>query len=177
MAVEITAELLRAAALRLAELTGESSFVLVGAGSLAITAPGCGGLARSDDVDMWPRNNETAALDECIDHLGEGSPFHDEYGFYIERVGSWTLLTQPVGWESRATIVNFDGIEVLALGLMDLAYNKLEANRSKDEEFLKSSIEEGLIRIDDLEKFIVDNAPSVEARERAIKNLKRIQNL
>ena len=177
MAVEITAELLRAAALRMAELTGESSFVLVGAGSLAITAPGCGELARSDDVDMWPRNNETAALDECIDQLGEGSPFHDEYGFYIERVGSWTLLTQPVGWETRATRVNYDGVEILALGLIDLAYNKLEANRRKDEEFLKTAIKEGVIRIADLEKFIANNAPSVESRERAIKNLKRIQNL
>lgn len=72
---------------------------------------------------------------------------------------------------------NFDGIEVLALGLMDLAYNKLEANRSKDKEFLKTAIIEGVIRIDDLEKFIINNAPSVETRQRAIKNLKRIQNL
>ena len=177
MAVEITAELIRVAVLKMAELTGESSFVLVGAGSLAITAPGCGELARSDDVDMWPRNNETAALDECIDHLGEGSPFHHEYGFYIERVGSWTLLTQPMGWESRATRVNFDGIEVLALGLMDLAYNKLEANRSKDAEFLKNAIDDGLIRLDDLKKFIMDNAPSVETRDIAINNLKKIEDL
>ncbi len=72
MAVEITAELLRAAALKMAELTGECSFILVGAGSLAITAPACGELARSDDV---PRNNETAALDECIEQLGEGGCF------------------------------------------------------------------------------------------------------
>ena len=177
MAVEITAELLRAAALKMAELTGECSFLLVGAGSLAITAPACGELARSDDVDMWPRNNETAALDECIEQLGEGSAFHKEYGFYIERVGSWTLLTQPAGWESRATRVDFDGIEVLALSLIDLAYNKLEANRSKDEEFLKNAINEGLIQIEDLGKFIIKNAPSVETRERLFKNLKRIEGL
>ena len=113
MAVEITAGLLRVAVLKMAEITGESSFVLVGAGSLAITAPGYGELARSDDVDMWPRDNEAAGLDICIDELGEGSHFHEEYGFYIERVGSWTLLTQPGGWEARATRVYFDGIEVL----------------------------------------------------------------
>jgi hypothetical protein len=83
MAVEITAELLQTAVLKMAELTGESSFVLVGAGSLAITAPACGELARSDDVYMWPRNNETAALDECIEQLGEGSAFHKEYGFWV----------------------------------------------------------------------------------------------
>jgi predicted nucleotidyltransferase len=177
MAIEITTELLKAAALKMAELTGECSFVLVGAGSLAITAPASGELARSDDVDMWPRNNETTALDECIEHLGEGSAFHKEYGFYIERVGSWTLLTQPVGWESRATRVDFDGIEVLALGLLDLAYNKLEVNRSKDKEFLKNALNEGLIRLADLEMFIIENAPSVETRERLFKNLKRIEGL
>jgi hypothetical protein len=177
MAVEITAELLRAAALKMAELTGECSFVLVGAGSLAITAPAFCELARSDDVDMWPWNNEMAALDECIEQLGEGSAFHKQYGFYIERVGSWTLLTQPVGWESRATRVNFDGIEVLALGLMDLAYNKLEANRGKDKEFLKNAINEGLIRVADLGKFIIENAPSVDTRERLINNFKGIENL
>jgi predicted nucleotidyltransferase len=82
-----------------------------------------------------------------------------------------------VGWESRATRVDFDGIEVLALSLIDLAYNKLEANRSKDEEFLKNAINEGLIQIEDLGKFIIKNAPSVEARERLFKNLKRIEGL
>jgi hypothetical protein len=177
MAIEITAELLRAAALKMAELTGESSFVLVGAGSLSITAPDCGELARSDDVDMWPRTNETAALDECIENLGEGSAFHNEYGFYIERVGSWTLLTQPLGWEARATRVNFDGIEVLALGLIDLAYNKLEANRKKDEDFLKNAIKQGLIRVDDLENFIMENALNLETREKLFKNLKKIEGL
>jgi hypothetical protein len=79
MAVEITAELLRAAALKMAELKGEYPFVLVGAGSLAITALGRGELARSDDGDIWPRNNETAALDECIEQLGRGGAFHNEY--------------------------------------------------------------------------------------------------
>jgi hypothetical protein len=116
-------------------------------------------------------------LDECIDQLGEGSPFHHEYGFYIERVGSWTLLTQPAGWESRATRVNFDGIEVLALGLMDLAYNKLEANRSKDLEFLKNAMKMGLIQINDLKKYIIDYSPSVDTRDVMIGNLKKIQDL
>jgi hypothetical protein len=66
---------------------------------------------------------------------------------------------------------------VLALSLIDLAYNKLEANRSKDEEFLKNAINEGLIQIEDLGKFIIKNAPSVETRERLFKNLKRIEGL
>jgi hypothetical protein len=91
MAVEITAELLRGAALKMAELTGECSFVLVGAGSLAITALGRGKLARSDDGDIWPRNNETAAQDECIEQLGKGRAFHNEYELEEKRFASTFL--------------------------------------------------------------------------------------
>ena len=55
---------------------------------MAITAPGYGELACSDDLDMWPRNNETAALDECIEQLGKGSAFHNEYELEEKRFAS-----------------------------------------------------------------------------------------
>jgi hypothetical protein len=60
---------------------------------------------------------------------------------------------------------------------MDLAYNKLEANRSKDAEFLKNAINDGLIQINDLKKFIIDNTPSLETRDIVINNLKKIEDL
>ena len=175
MPVEITDKLLKAAVLKLAEITGEKSFVIVGSGSLAITAPqNYQSLARTDDVDMWPRDNEAAGLDICIEELGEGSRFHAEYGFYIERVGSWTLLTQPVGWEARATRVIFDDVEVLALGLLDLVYNKLEANRKKDRIFLKNAIDNALIDIIELKKFILENAPNDDVKESLLVSLEEL---
>jgi hypothetical protein len=89
-------------------------------------------------------------------------------------VGSWTLLTQPVGWEARATRVIFDDVEVLALGLLDLVYNKLEANRKKDRSFLKNAIDNALIDIIKLKKFILENAPNDDVKERLLVSLEEL---
>lgn len=167
MAVDITLDRLKAAVIKLAELTGENRFVLIGRATLAITAPApFQEFARSDDVDLWPAGNEDAALDLCIQQMGEASPFHIENGFYVERVGSWTLLTQPVGWLERSTKLAFDGIEIIALGLLDLAYNKLEANRQKDRDFLRAAFEVGLIDLLELKNFIHLHAPNDFVREK-----------
>jgi predicted nucleotidyltransferase len=167
MAVDITLDRLKTAVIKLAELTGENRFVLIGRATLAITAPTpFQEFARSDDIDLWPEGNEDASLDLCIQQMGEASPFHIQNGFYVERVGSWTLLTQPVGWLERSTKLAFDGIEIIALGLLDLAYNKLEANRQKDRDFLRAAFEAGLIDLLELKKFIHLHAPNDFVREK-----------
>jgi hypothetical protein len=64
MAVDITLDLLKAAVIKLAELTGENRFVLIGRATLAITAlVSFQEFTRSDDIDLWPEGNEDAALD------------------------------------------------------------------------------------------------------------------
>jgi hypothetical protein len=55
MSVDITLDRLKAAVIKLAELTGENRFVLIGRATLAITAPApFQEFARSDDIDLWP---------------------------------------------------------------------------------------------------------------------------
>ena len=82
MAVDITLDLLKEAVIKLAELTGENRFVLIGRATLAITTPApFQEFDRSDDIGLWPEGNEDAALDLCIQQMGEGSPFHIEKGF------------------------------------------------------------------------------------------------
>ena len=175
MAVDITLDRLKSAVFKLAELTRENRFVLIGRATLAITAPEpFQEFARSDDVDLWPEGNEDAALDLCIEQMGEGSPFHIENGFYVERVGSWTLLTQPKGWLERSTKLAFDGIEIIALGLLDLAYNKLEANRQKDRDFLRAAFEAGFIDPREVEKFIHHHALNDLVREKLAADLKSL---
>ncbi len=178
MAVDITLELLKAAVIKLAEITGENRFVLIGRATLAITAPSpFQEFARSDDIDLWPEGNEDAALDLSIEQMGEGSPFHIENGFYVERVGSWTLLTQPMGWVERSTQLEFDGIKIIALGILDLAYNKLEANRQKDKDFLCEAFKIGLINVQEIKKFIDVHAPYNLVREKLTDNLNALINL
>ena len=113
-------------------------------------------------------------MDLCIQQLGEGSPFHIENGFYVERIGSWTLLTQPEGWVERSTKVTFEGVEIIALGLLDLAYNKLEANRQKDKDFLRAAFEAGLVDILELKNFIDFHAPNDFVREKLAGNLNNL---
>jgi len=147
----------------------------VGRGTLAITAPpGLTPMAVTDDVDIWPQHNETAALDECNFELGEASKFHEQHGFYIERVGSWTLLTQPPGWEDRATLLRCEDKSLLVLGLMDLLYNKLEANRRKDRDFLKEALACKLVEADDLKGFVLHFAPNSEAADSLLGTLKDV---
>lgn len=176
MSVEITEERLRIAITRMAELTGESRFVVIGRGTLAITAPAhLRDLAQTDDIDLWPRDNEQAALDQSIELFGEGSLFYREHGFYIERVGSWTLMTQPPGWETRATELLIGSASVLVLGLLDLAYNKLDAFRDKDRDFLASAFGYGLVDPEQLRAFIEEHAPSELARETLLGNLAAVE--
>ena len=175
MAIRITRRLLETATRQLARLTGEREFVAVGRSTLAITAPPrLRGMAVSDDVDMWPRAHEDAALDESNAALGEGSPFHEKQGFYVERIGSWTLLTQPPGWEERASRIQFGSLSVLVLGLLDLAYNKLEASRPKDNEFLREAFAAGLVTPTELRDFVEQHALTPDLRQQMIQSLTRL---
>ncbi|HEY8902341.1 MAG TPA: DUF6036 family nucleotidyltransferase [Chthoniobacterales bacterium] len=175
MPIEITAEHLELAVRRMAELTGEMRFILVGRGTLAVTAPPhLRNLSRSDDIDIWPRDREDAALDESIERFGEDSEFYHRHGFYIERVGNWTLLTQPDGWQARATEVRFGELSLLVLGLLDLAYNKLEAYREKDRQFLIEGFRAGLFQPADVKSFIEEFAPTADARSALLANLAQI---
>jgi hypothetical protein len=172
----ITPAKLRFALTQMAELTGENKFVVIGRGSLAVTAPEhLRGLALTDDIDLWPRNNETAALDECIQRYGSDSEFYLENGFYIERVGEWTLMTQPKGWENRATEFKTGEITALILGLSDLIYNKLEAFRVKDQEFLSEAFAKGLADPEEIQRFIEEYAPNEERRTLLLKNLELVK--
>ena len=54
----------------------------------------------SAEVDVAPVNKETKTID--IDaNLGELSPFHQAYGFYVHGV-SIEAAVLPKGWERRA---------------------------------------------------------------------------
>lgn len=119
------------AAEQTAAITGLSQFFFVGLTTTLVTAPHRIHVV-SDDVDLFTPEAETKDLDKVITELGEGSRFHHDNGFYVERVGSWTLLTQPPGWEERAVTIPHPTLRIQILGLMDLIFNKLDAAREKD---------------------------------------------
>lgn len=93
-------------------------------------------LLVSAEADIYPRNRPELA--DLIDgSIGEGSPFHELYGYYAQGVGEDTA-TLPDGWRGRLVRVsnpNTVGITGLCLEVHDLAISKYVAGREKDLEF------------------------------------------
>lgn len=149
-----------------APITGETEFVIVGVASLVGYDPAVPiSLAETEDVDIYPVAGQAGFDMGKVDSLvGPGSDFHQENGFYIQRVGDWTTMTQPPGWLERGRTLQFGNLRATCLHPLDLAYNKLEAGREKDFAFVRGMIECGVIEQNLLRDFISNYAPDASAR-------------
>jgi len=98
-------------------------------------------------ADVYPRNHPERA--ELIDGaIGEGSSFHEQFGYYAQGVGEATA-TLPRGWRKRLVRVsnaNTEGIEGQCLEVHDLAISKYVAGRPKDLAFTQALARHGLTR-------------------------------
>jgi len=147
-------------------------FVIVGSAAILVNHPDAPSFLRvSADIDMFPiRQLDTTDFQSGDEQVGQASKFEVEHDFYVERVGDWTMLSQPDGWLERCskfcTMGTIDGEEVQIDGYclqpLDLAYNKLEAGRDKDLNFVGGLISEGIISLKELEKFIREECPYEE---------------
>ena len=99
------------------------------------------------EADVYPRHNPERA-DDVDGAIGEGSSFHESYGYYAQGVGPETAVL-PNGWKDRVVVVkneNTNGIAGLCLEMHDLAISKLVAARTKDFEFIQELIRHEMIR-------------------------------
>lgn len=163
--IPIDRAMLRKAVEAAAEATGETVFVVVGVaslvGSLADVPPE---LTRTEDVDLYPlHGHDRFDMDEVDEKIGLGSKFAAENGFYVQRVGNWTVSTQPRGWMERGSTLEFGNIKAICLSPLDLAYNKIEAGRPKDLAFVRAMIEFNIIDSGSLLAFIRAEAPDTSA--------------
>ena len=95
-------------------------------------------LTRSMEADLYPLH-DPAMADDIDGAIGEGSPFHDHYGFYAQGVGPETAVL-PKGWQQRLVVVKSPATSPgvgLCLEVHDLAISKYVAARPKDLEFTK----------------------------------------
>jgi hypothetical protein len=96
-------------------------------------------LLASMETDLYPRNRPERA--ELIDGaIGEGSLFHQQFGYYAQGVGPQTAVL-PSGWEGRLVKIeneNTRGIAGWCLEVHDLAISKYIAGRPKDLEFTRA---------------------------------------
>lgn len=103
-------------------------------------------LRRSIEVDVMPRNHPER-VEEIDGALGELSPFHQAFGFYVHGVPIASAKL-PTGWMERTIAVSGrgpGGATGLCLEPHDLAASKLAAYREKDLRFVRTLLIEGLI--------------------------------
>jgi hypothetical protein len=120
-----------------AEVTDEYEFVVIGSQSILGPIPNPPAeLTMSMEVDIYPMNAEDKA-DKIDGALGEGSHFHETFGYYAQGVDSNTACL-PQGWKDRLQRVQSyatNGRIGYCLDVTDLFMAKTAANREKDREF------------------------------------------
>ncbi len=89
-------------------------------------------LCVSTEADVYPKNRPERS--DLIDgSIGEGSPFHEAYGYYAQGVGEETA-TLPEGWKDRLVPVrnaNTRGATGWCLEAHDLVLSKYVAARRR----------------------------------------------
>lgn len=155
---------LKIALMAAAKAYDRKRFVVVGSASILASHPDAPGYLRlSADIDMFPiRKLRTETFKPGDDQVGQASQFENEHDFYVERVGDWTMLSQPAGWLERCVKVVVDDITGYCLDPLDLAYNKTEAGRKKDIDFVAGMINESIISREALSSFMQEACPHPE---------------
>ncbi len=128
-------------------LTGADAIVVVGSQAILGAVPAAPpGLLRSMEADVftWRGQADSDLIDGCI---GEGSPFHETFGYYAQGVAPETAVL-PAGWRDRLIEIrneNTRGVSGWCLEPHDLAASKLAAGREKDVGFIAEMVRHGIL--------------------------------
>ncbi|MEO1302779.1 MAG: DUF6036 family nucleotidyltransferase [Myxococcota bacterium] len=126
------------------DIADDDELIVIGSQAiLGAVAQAPASMLVSMEVDLYPKNHPERA--DLVDgSIGEGSPFHETFGYYAQGVGPETALL-PVGWENRLVPVanaNTRGVTGWCLELHDLFVRKCLAGREKDHRFLRDALAE-----------------------------------
>ena len=127
-------------------IADDREIVVIGSQSVLGQFPNAArALLASMEADVYPRNRPERA--DLIDGaIGEGSQFHEQFGYYAQGVGE-TTATLPRGWRERlvrVTNANTGGSIGLCLEVHDLAISKYVAGREKDLAFTATLARQGM---------------------------------
>lgn len=130
-----------------ADITNQYEFVIVGSQSILGSIPNPKEeFMVSMEADIYPL--DAPELADYIDGaIGEGSQFHESYGYYAQGVGPETAVL-PNGWMQRVHRVqnnNTNHRVGYCLDVLDLFLAKAIAGREKDREFCMALFEHGYV--------------------------------
>lgn len=127
-------------------IAGDREIVVIGSQAVLAQYPDAPkALLQSMEADVFPRNHPERA-DQIDGAIGEGSRFHEQFGYYAQAVSEATA-TLPSGWQERLVRVsnaNTGGVAGLCLEVHDLALSKYVAGRPKDLDFTAVLARHGL---------------------------------
>lgn len=157
-------------------ITDRYEFIVVGSQSIlgSVDRPPLACLL-SNEADIYPMGAEELS-DQIDGAIGEGSQFHDTYGYYAQGVDSSTA-TLPTGWESRLVRLQTqatDGRIGDCLDVLDLFMSKCAAARPKDREFNLVLLRAGLVDADQALQLIEDMPIQPSARRRMAAFIQRL---
>lgn len=129
------------------DIAADDAIVIIGSQSILGAFPTAPAeLLVSDEADVYPVHHPERA--DLIDgSIGEGSPFHDTFGYYAQGVAEDTAIL-PRGWKDRLIVVrnaNTRDYTGLCLEPHDLVVAKLLAGRDKDLRFANAALAHGLV--------------------------------
>lgn len=135
-----------------ADITNQYEFVIVGSQSILGTKPRPETVFTvSMEADIYPLKAPELAND--IDGaIGEGSQFHETYGYYAQGVGPDTALL-PSDWMHRVRRVqngNTNDRVGYCIGVADLFLAKAAAGREKDRDFCKALLVHDYVTLEEV---------------------------
>jgi hypothetical protein len=159
-----------------AGITGAPEFVIVGSQAILGQFPQAPEeLLASIEADVFSLRDPKDS--DLIDgSIGEGSPFHQTFGYYGHGVSVETAVL-PEGWRHRLIPIhnqNTGGGTGLCLEIHDLAVSKLVAGREKDLDFFSGLVRHRLIQMETIRVRLAATALPSERRDLCCARLQRL---
>jgi len=133
-----------------ADITGQYEFIIIGSQAILGSQPWPEDvLTLSMEADIYPLQAPELA-DMIEGNIGEGSSFHDSFGYYAQGVGPETAYL-PTGWLQRVRRIqseNTRGYVGYCLSALDLFLAKAAAARDKDRIYCTALLSYGYVQID-----------------------------
>ena len=131
------------------DITEQYEFVIVGSQSMLGPVPNPENVFTvSMEADIYPLQAPELA-DKIDGAIGEGSQFHQRFGYYAQGVGPETA-TLPKDWIQRVHRIqncNTNDRVGYCLDVLDLFLAKAAAGREKDREFCRALLEHGYVTL------------------------------
>lgn len=159
-----------------AAITGAEEFVIIGSQALLGQYPNAPAeLLVSLEADLFSLRDPTHS--DLIDgSIGEGSPFHQTFGYYAHGVGADTAVL-PAGWRDRVVPLrnaNTGEGTGLCLEVHDLAVSKLVAGREKDLGFVAGLLRHRLALSETIRERLAVTSLDESRRQLCVARLQRL---